>query len=475
MAVYKKLVLNTLLFAVGGFGSRIINLALLPLYTRCLNPKDYGRIDILNTTASLIFPLITFQIFDALFRFGAELKSPDARRKIFSSSINFFLITMLFLLLFIPFFGNFRTFSGLILYLYLITFLLSLSSGLKNYLRATDRISIYTFSEVLYSIIFSGLNFIFLVLLRMELKGYLLAYILTQLCVLGYILIRARLYREYALYLDLQTLKLMLRYSLPLVPNSFTFWVVNVSDRYIVNHFLGIDATGIYSVSARLSMVLTLIYAVFFQAWQISAIEEYGKGTYKRIFEEIFDFLSAMLFLVTSIMLILLKWFVRIFVGQEYFQAWMYLPFLLLGGVFQAFSTFYGTNYIVSKNTSGLFYTSLIAAITNFTINILLIDRIGIQAASVSTYVAYLLMWILRIFQSSKIVDVRPKLSKTIVATVLLTVQSFVVITFDSKIGLVCSLATFCVVFITFVDNIVKTTRFTYAKLKHLATMWSKR
>lgn len=65
----------------------------------------------------------------------------------------------------------------------------------------------------------------------------------------------------------------MLAYSVPLIPNGIMWWVVNASDRYIIGYFLGYEATGIYSVAAKFPTLLTMLYGIFFQAWQLSAME----------------------------------------------------------------------------------------------------------------------------------------------------------------------------------------------------------
>ena len=68
----KNLVKETAWFAIGNFGSKILSLLLVPLYTNILTKGEYGSVDILNTTISLAIPLLTLSLQDAAFRYALD-------------------------------------------------------------------------------------------------------------------------------------------------------------------------------------------------------------------------------------------------------------------------------------------------------------------------------------------------------------------------------------------------------------------
>lgn len=142
------------------------------------------------------------------------------------------------------------------------------------------------------------------------------------------------------------------------------------------------------------------------------------------------------MFTLVSILLLLLvlRPVVRLLVSEIYYPSWRFVPFLLLGVVYQSFSSFYGVNYIASKKTAGVFSTSVVAALVNFGVNIALVKRLGIQAASFSTYLAYLTMWLLRLRESSKVADVTINLQKAFLSSVFVLFQTFLVLRFYSQV-----------------------------------------
>ena len=65
MNKYKKLLSNSLVFTIGNLGSKLLVFLLVPLYTYAMTPQEYGMADLYQTTANLLLPLITMNVFDA--------------------------------------------------------------------------------------------------------------------------------------------------------------------------------------------------------------------------------------------------------------------------------------------------------------------------------------------------------------------------------------------------------------------------
>ena len=71
-AKYAALSKNTVLFTVNSFGSKMISFLLVPLYTYVLNAKDFGTADLVTSTVSLLIPILTLNIQDAVLRFALD-------------------------------------------------------------------------------------------------------------------------------------------------------------------------------------------------------------------------------------------------------------------------------------------------------------------------------------------------------------------------------------------------------------------
>ena len=62
MDKYKKLISNTVIFAIGTFSSKVLVFLLMPLYTRVLSDAEYGITDLIVQTGNLLLPLASLGI-----------------------------------------------------------------------------------------------------------------------------------------------------------------------------------------------------------------------------------------------------------------------------------------------------------------------------------------------------------------------------------------------------------------------------
>ena len=81
----------------------------------------------------------------------------------------------------------------------------------------------------------------------------------------------------------------MIQYSWPLVPNSLSLWVMNLSDRFIVTHFLGLEQNAVYTVVNKIPGLLGTAQGIFISAWQenasIAVTDQDSDEYYSRMFE----------------------------------------------------------------------------------------------------------------------------------------------------------------------------------------------
>ena len=72
MNKYRYLFKNIGLLALSNFATRLISFFLVPLYTNILTTTEYGTYDLFYTTVSVLIPILTLNIHDAVLRFSLE-------------------------------------------------------------------------------------------------------------------------------------------------------------------------------------------------------------------------------------------------------------------------------------------------------------------------------------------------------------------------------------------------------------------
>ena len=391
-----RLAKNTVIYMIGNLGSKILQVLILPLLTAVLLTEEYGYYDLIVTTINLITPIATLQLVEAMFRylFGG---SEEEKRVTISSVTAALVVGMTILaavIALIQMFGIDLKYPFLI-YLNYITNILF--DYMQKIARCQQRNSLVAVSGVINTSVMLAVEAMALLVFKMRVDGMLLANCVSYFVAVLYLEYKLRIEEYLSIAaVNVKRVKELLKYSLPLVPNSVCWWVVSACDRYVISFFLSISANGIYSIAGKFSQMLSMITSVFQMAWQESSIIESDKATRDEFYTKTFD--SYMRFLLSGyvVLLPIIRLAMPFLVAEEYRIGYLYNPLLLLGAVFSALSQFYGSAYLAFKKTGGALSTTIIAAIINVTVGACLISKIGLYAPALGTTCAFLAQWLLR-------------------------------------------------------------------------------
>lgn len=83
-------------------------------------------------------------------------------------------------------------------------------------------------------------------------------------------------------------------------------------------------------------------------------------------------------------------------VSPEFFDAWQYVPILIVGFIFMTLSTFISTSYNVHKDSKGFLYSSIVGALVNIILNLVFIPFFGIYSAAIATLISYIAVFVYR-------------------------------------------------------------------------------
>lgn len=423
MSNYNKLVKNSAIFAMGNFGSKFITLLMLPFYTRFLSQVDYGQIDIIITTIALLMPVFTVNIVEAVVRFTLDKKN-YYYGEVLTNSLVFIILGFIVLLSAYPLISKIRFIGQYGMFFYSVFFIQSLHTSIKQFARSINLNKVYMLSDILYTCIFVSFNILFIFFFKMGVNGYFISMILAYAFDITFLSIKTGVNKYIkTCYLNKYKMKSMFIYSLPLIPNTIMWWVMNISDRYILIYYLGLSANGLYAVANKFPSIISNFYVIFFKAWQVSAIEEYDSVNKEKFYSNVFNIFFYIMIILSSLYMIFNKLIIKILVSNEFYSAWKYAPILVLAVVFSSFSSFIGTNYVAMKKTKGALYTSLSGAIINFFLNLLLIPKYGIYGASIATMFSFFIVWLLRVIDTRKFVRIKYPIYKMILSLLLVFLQ----------------------------------------------------
>lgn len=421
----KEFAVNTLILFIGKFATQFITLLLLPLYTHYLLADDFGIVDLFQTYISLFVPVLILRIDSAIFRFLIDVRNDDSKKKEVITNNIFVLIYSLIVSAIVGFviYNIFEIKYGVFVILNIL--ILMISSVLLQVLRGLGKNLHYSISSIITGVVTLLVNIILIFYYDWNASSILISSIVANLFCSIYAILTTNLIK----YIDFKLvtkdrIKEILKYSFPMIPNSLSWWIVNVSDRTITTAVLGAALNGIYSVSCKFSNILNSIFSIFNMSWQESASIHINDDDSNKFFT---DMINRLFFIFASCSLVIiavLPFLFDLLIGNEYLEAYKYIPLVLYGNVWNVLISLIGGIYVAKKKTKEIANTTIVSAIINIVINVLLIKFIGLYAACISTIVAYVVMGIYRYIDSKKYVDTKLNVKGMILFTLLFIVSS---------------------------------------------------
>lgn len=397
MSKGKDLAKNTAIVSIGKICTQLITFFLLPVYTAILSNEEYGVVDLLNTLTSLLLPIVTLQIEQGIFRYLIDCRENNEKQiKLITTIIRFMIIqSIACIVIFLcvsPFIHNeykYFLMANLLMGIF-SNLLLQICRGLGD--NATYAIG--SFITGAFTVV---LNVIFIVAFRWGAYGMLGATAISNFICAVYIFLKRKIYKYIKpKQFDKKILKEIIKYSVPLIPNMISWWIVSASDRTIISAVIGIAQNGIYSAANKFSGVFTTLYSVFNLTWTESASININSEDRDEFFSKILDFVIRFFGCLCLGTIAVMPFVFNILINEKFAEAYYQIPILILGSVFNILVSFVGSIYVAKKLTKEIAKTSVISAVINIFVNIVLIKSIGLYAASISTVIAYALMFIYR-------------------------------------------------------------------------------
>ena len=420
MSREKDLVKNTAILTVGKLCTQCISFFLLPLYTAILSTEDYGVYDLLITYSTLLLPLVNWQLDQGLFRFMLDYRgNRKEESKIFSTLlVSSIFQSILYVIIFYAFLSFLKIEYAYFLIIYVIVqVFVSLFLQFVRGLGENVQYAIASFVSASLTIVF---NIIALVIWKIGIQGLFLSTILAQTFTLIYLIFASRCWKYVSIKLiDLRVFKVVGKYSIPLIPNNLAWWVVNASDRTIISYFLGTAANGIYSVANKFPSVFINFYNILNLSWTETVSLHYNDPDRDEFLTNtmtsLFKLFAAACFGIVACM----PFVFPMLVNREFNAAYVQVPILMYAMLFRVLVGLYSCVYVAQKAARKIAITSISAAIINIGVNMALINFIGVFAASISTFVAFFAMFIVRYFDVNKTINMRIKKSVAVETVVL--------------------------------------------------------
>lgn len=386
----EELAKNTVIITIGKICTQFLNFFLLPVFTALLTTQEYGTADLYLTYVSLLVPVLTLQLDMGIFRFLIDVRKDPIRQKELITSAFLFLVgqavfcATLFSVVF------FFLKDANLLYLLLNIIIASVVAMLQQTARGLGDNANYAVSGVLAAILQIGINIILICFMGWRTEALYIAFFFGHLVCAAYLVIKLRIFQYIRLAgFQARTLKNLLSYSLPLVPNSVSWWAIGAADRTVVAAALGASANGILAISHKFANMYSMGINIFVFPWTESAVLYFHEPDRDAFFQSVINkmirfFLSACIGIIAIIPFIF-----SMVVDTQFAEAYNQIPFFMISAFFNTVVGLYSVVFPAIKKTKYIAITSILAAGISVAVDVILVDRLGLYAPAVASVVAY--------------------------------------------------------------------------------------
>jgi O-antigen/teichoic acid export membrane protein len=375
--------------------SKLIAVALLPLYTRYLTPADYGAAEVMFAAVVSASIVVRFGTIEALLRFYYK-EDEDPAKVVSTSFAALFWFSTAAALIALPFAEPIsealldrsapdlaRISIGGLWVLTMVEYLLTL-------FRLEERARAYFLTTIVNVLAAIGLTVVLVVGRDEGARGLLLgSYASGALVAIALIVVHRR---RLSLWIDGPLLRRMTRFGLPTMPAELSLYALNFVDRIVIVRSAGLAEAGLYSLAVKFAQAVNVLVRGFQLAWPPLAYSIRDDGEARRAYAAIVTwFVAGCAFVVTG-MWLLSRWIVRALAAPQFFDSYEAIGLIATGVTLYALYMVLVVILGRTDRTEFNFPATIAALVANVALNLILVPPLGIVGAGIALVASYLVV-----------------------------------------------------------------------------------
>lgn len=389
---------QSMAYGLGQFGRGLVLYLILPILTRFLGPAEYGVIALVASFITFTDVVSDAGLPSATFRLYHEQDDAQYRRRVLGSSVLLFVIYAVAMATAVYFLSD--RLAGWILADAGRASLMQVGAVLMVFM------TLFSFGQILYriqvrpltnsvAVIFlivlqTGLSLIFVGLLGLGAYGYWWGQLLGSAIALAFMVISLR----HSLHFSISRAEMsaLTRYALPMIPASLSLWALRLIDRPMILHFYDLRAVGIYDLGYKVASLLLIAITPFNAAWPAFSFSHMRDDDAPQLYRDVLTGIATLSTILGLAIFALRRELVLLFGSPQYIQATEVVGWVVIAQIALSLFPILSIGPRITKKTTTIAWLSGAAAISNITLNFVLLPRYGIVGAAMATMIGYVIL-----------------------------------------------------------------------------------
>jgi O-antigen/teichoic acid export membrane protein len=388
------------IYGVGTLVTQAIGVLLVPLYVQLLPPDNYGVLGITSSVTSILVSVFLLGLPSAALRFYFDTSDDQRRRTILGTTLltSLLIIAILVIVLLVvgPLISRYAfpdiPFYPLLVLAIFIAVFQSLRSLPLAFFRARENAALFVFFSVGIFLLTTLFSILFVATFRWGVNGALVARLAAY--AIGAIAATILLFRYTGLHFQSDIARTVILFGLPLVPSGLAGWLLDLSDRVVMQGFISLNDIGIYTLGYQLGNAVSMLSTAINSAWSpfyYRTFQEHPDQAPK-ILAPIITYFMMITILVGLATSLFAPEIIHLLARPDYQAAHTVVPWIAASSVVQVFNWITRQGLMHAKKTYWDPPLYLLGGGTNIVLNLLLLPRFGYIAGGWTTLIGFALM-----------------------------------------------------------------------------------
>ena len=438
------------IYFIGNLSTKLLSAVVVFIYAFYINAEDLGRYEYIQTLENIIIPIAFISIWEAILKYTLATQNDKEKEKVINTSAFFSIVVSLLIAIVGTIYYSIFKKEQYAVYIILMYIFYGLSTVWQYYARCLNKTKIYVQSSIIGAATNLIITAILICILKLKIEALFIANIFSNFMILSLIECKIKILRKVNIkQFNLKLLKKMLIFSVPLVINDISLWLITGFGKTIIQNVLGASANGMYAFANKFTIIVNFLGLILNKALTeemlVSKREKVGKQ-FEKIMQELTEKVLVLLILCIPIIMI----FYNIISKTEYYQSKIYVPMLLIYSFIMLISTNLSTIFKVAEKTKYQFFTTLAGAITTVSISYLMIGKLGTIGVILGQISGSLVNVIFRYVLGKQLIELNIKWKKNIFILIIYSIVSLISVNVDWRLNSAIEIAIIIMVLVVY-------------------------
>jgi O-antigen/teichoic acid export membrane protein len=440
----KSFLKDSAIYSISNAAYKGMGVITLPIYSKYLTLSQFGIFVILDPIITILAELLTAGQTNSILYFAKATETEQKRKRVFFTiTVLVASLNLLFILL-AHVWGNgvlqaidqSGDVTGYLLFIIYISVFRSVNNLFLNKLRADENSIAFTIITLIKIASFVLAIIVLVAFYKFGVSGIMYAYLISELLI--FIILAIKMFSHFQFEFHSGIASESLKFGFPLIFSAVGIMLLNLSDRFLLNHFIDKASVGLYDFGYRIAGILNMFLIMPFNLTLMPSVYNvYETPGYERYYSKLMTYLCFITVWAGLAISLMSEELVRLFaLNSDYNNAFIVVPIIILAYIFSATRNVASIGLLVKKKTSYIALLTLSMAILNILLNIYLIPVYGLIAAAYTTLFSYFIFHIITELISRKQLDIKYETGKLVMLFALAIILYLTAINLLSGVSL---------------------------------------